>query len=234
MSTPIEVLWRQALKTFTGRGKIGYKFCQKNFEKLHALINNINADDVKVDKNILDHVENNSAPMCVIDVYENQDITIAIFLLKHGVTLPLHDHPGMNGLLKVISGTVKIDSYTMTTCLKNMKAGDEVIAQKYPSIIAQKNHPACVLNPNDHNLHEITCIEGPAAFLDILSPPYKVDVDEHGIADRPCTFFKLLSFEETSTSSDNDDSSVLVKLKVGQQPHNFYSKSLKYLGPPLS
>lgn len=101
MSSKIEILWKQSLKTFASRQSSGFKLCQKNFEKLRTLMNEITADDVKVDKNVLDYVEKQSAPMCVIDIFENQDITIAVFLLKHGVTLPMHDHPGMNGLLKV-------------------------------------------------------------------------------------------------------------------------------------
>lgn len=101
MATRIEVLWRQALKTFSGRRSASYKLCLKNFEKLRCLIDQITAEDVYVDRKILDFVRIQPAPMCVIDVFENQDITIAIFILKTGVTLPMHDHPEMHGLLKV-------------------------------------------------------------------------------------------------------------------------------------
>lgn len=102
MSTRMEILWKSALKTFTGRNSVGYKLCQKNFEKLCTLMNEITAEDVKVTPEVLRYVRLQSAPMCVIDVFENQDITIAIFILKHGETMPMHDHPGMHGLLKVI------------------------------------------------------------------------------------------------------------------------------------
>ena len=101
MSTRIEILWKTALQTFTGRNSVGYKLCQKNFEKLCTLTNEISSDDVEVNSEVLRYVQLQSAPMCVIDVFENQDITIAIFILKHGVTMPMHDHPGMHGLLKV-------------------------------------------------------------------------------------------------------------------------------------
>ena len=102
MSTRMETLWKASLKTFAGRNNVGYKLCQKNFEKLCTLINEITAEDVKVTPEVLRYVQLQSAPMCVINVFENQDITIAIFILKHGVTMPMHDHPGMHGLLKVI------------------------------------------------------------------------------------------------------------------------------------
>lgn len=99
----MEILWRQALKTFSGRRGTAYKLCQKNFEKLKNLMDNITADDLNVNDKMLNFVEHQNAPMCVMNVYENQDITIAVFFIKHGVTLPMHDHPGMHGLLKVIN-----------------------------------------------------------------------------------------------------------------------------------
>jgi len=101
MASAIEILAKQAMKTFGDRRNVGYKFCQKNFDKLWNLINRITAEDVKFDNNILDCINRQSAPMCVMDILENKDITIAIFILKHGVTMPMHDHPGMHGLLKV-------------------------------------------------------------------------------------------------------------------------------------
>lgn len=64
-------------------------------------MNKITAEDVKLDKSVLDYVSTQPAPMCVMDILENKDITIAIFILKHGVMMPMHDHPGMHGLLKV-------------------------------------------------------------------------------------------------------------------------------------
>lgn len=96
MASAIEVLGKQAMKTFSDR-----RFCQKNLDKLLNLINKITAEDVKLDKNTLDYVNKQPAPMCVMHIFENNDITIAIFILKHGVTMPMHDHPGMHGLLKV-------------------------------------------------------------------------------------------------------------------------------------
>lgn len=96
MASAIEILGKQAMKTFSD-----HRLCPKNLDKLLNLINKITAEDVKLDKNVLDYVNKQPAPMCVMDIFENSDITIAIFILKHGVTMPMHDHPGMHGLLKV-------------------------------------------------------------------------------------------------------------------------------------
>lgn len=101
MPPAIETLWRQALKTFAGRKSEDFKLCQQNFDKLKELLNQITAEDVGIDKKVLNYVRYQCAPMCVMDLFENDDITIAIFILRHGITLPMHDHPGMHGLLKV-------------------------------------------------------------------------------------------------------------------------------------
>lgn len=100
--TAIELLWKQALKTFADRSSANFQLCQKNFEKLRCLLNKLTADDVKIDNQTLKFIEIQQAPMCVIDVFENEDITIAMFILKSGVTLPMHNHPQMHGLLKVL------------------------------------------------------------------------------------------------------------------------------------
>lgn len=102
MTSKMEILWKQALKTFGGRNTVGYRLCQKNFEMLRNLMDNVTAADVRLDSDVLNFVQMQSAPMCVVDIFENQDITIAIFILKQGVTMPMHDHPGMHGLLKVV------------------------------------------------------------------------------------------------------------------------------------
>ncbi|XP_058803646.1 2-aminoethanethiol dioxygenase [Phymastichus coffea] len=221
MATKIEVLWKQALKMFSGRNNPNYNLCLKNLEKLKSLINDITAEDVHVDKNVFEYIRIQSAPMCVIDVFENEDITIAIFILKTGVTLPMHDHPEMHGLLKVINGVVKIDSYTIESPNSTIEINQRIPATRHPSMIIGTTDPACVLTPDKRNLHEITCIEGPAAFLDILSPPY--DTDEYGDGKRPCRYFKCISNEMTEQ----------VQLMIADVPSSFYSRTIKYLGKPL-
>lgn len=97
----------------------------------------------------------------------------------------------------------------------------KVSATKHPSIIMKPTDPACVLTPVMRNLHEITCIEGPAAFLDILSPPY--DADEFEVGRRPCRYFKCIGNEISEQ----------VQLILADVPSSFYSRSIKYMGKPL-
>ncbi|XP_017875150.1 2-aminoethanethiol dioxygenase-like [Ceratina calcarata] len=231
MTAAIKTLWKQALNTFEERTSSGFKLCQKKFDKLRNLMNKITAEDVNLNKQILDFIQVQHAPMWVIDIFQNQDFAISIFILKHGFTMPIHDHPGMYGFLKVISGVVQVNNYTLKANEDHtIRLNKEEMAYRHKPITLHSNSPACTLTPKEKNLHEITCIEGPAAFLDILSPPYDVDIDS-GKGPRPCRFFKTVSSSKACT--DTSDIIEEVKLVVIEGQPDFYSGSLKYTGPPL-
>lgn len=122
--------------------------------------------------------------------------------------------------MQVIAGVVKINTYTLKeNNLKYKEGKDSILAERSKIEVVNANHPPIVLQPHTNNLHEIACVEGPTAFLDILSPPYYSDEE------MSCTYFKVL---------DSDGNSDSVQLRVSDAPSNFYSISLKYQGPPIT
>lgn len=124
---------------------------------------------------------------------------------------------------------VELNSYSLKTKSDHIiKTNEEIAAIRHRQISLHSNSPACVLTPSEKNLHEISCIEGPAAFLDILSPPY--DVDEFGRGPRPCTFFKAIRSKLCAESTDVVEE---VQLSVVESSPDFYSSSLEYIGPSL-
>lgn len=128
----------------------------------------------------------------------------------------------------MISGVVELNSYSLRTKSDHVfKLNEEIAAVRHRPISLDSNSSACILTPSEKNLHEISCVEGPAAFLDILSPPY--DVDEFGKGPRPCTFFKVKSKLCTESADVVEE----IQLSVIESPPDFYSSSLKYIGPPL-
>lgn len=230
MTARIQALWKQALHTFAGQRNSNCQPCQKNFDKLWYLMNRIIAEDVGLSKQILEGVKSQSAPMCGIDIFENKDLSISIFILKHGFTMPLHDHPGMHGFLKVLSGTVRVNSFTLKRSDAHIVSpNEEIAAVRHRPIILDSSSSACILTPHKKNLHEIVCIDGPCAFLDILSPPY--DVDAFGKGPRPCTYFRIVSATLKPGSSDEIEDVQLLTLEG--LPFDFRSTSLSYTGPPL-
>lgn len=42
-----------------------------------------------------------SSPVNYMHICETEVFSIGVFLLRTGASIPLHDHPGMNGMLKV-------------------------------------------------------------------------------------------------------------------------------------
>jgi cysteamine dioxygenase len=171
----------------------------ENFEKLKALADQLTAADVKLNIDNLQAAKpvRYESPVTYISVYEDALVTVSIFIVKSGEKLPLHDHPHMYGILKVIAGTVKIQSYTAVSnnafaespssvgrlfCQTSKSRTQRAI--KMPEVLVNANDGACFLTPSERNLHEIQSVDGPAAFLDILSPPY-VEIGE-----RSCHYFK--------------------------------------------
>jgi len=165
-------------------------------DQLTAADVNLNIDNLQAAK-----PGERKPPVIYISIYEDSRVTIGIFIVKSGEKLPLHDHPHMYGILKVIAGTVKIQSYTLTSDsahIMGSSAGRRGLfsettssnrtlsAIKMPEVIVNENNGACFLTPTERNLHEIYSVGGTAAFLDILSPPY--DVGDFG--ERSCHYFK--------------------------------------------
>jgi quercetin dioxygenase-like cupin family protein len=68
--------------------------------------------------NLLDSFETSSlnlrAPTNNLEYYcisESEDYTIAVFILKKGETMPIHDHPLMTVFTKVLKGEALISTY---------------------------------------------------------------------------------------------------------------------------
>lgn len=193
MANQISAVLTQALSTFRNTSK---EVIAQNIEVLKNLLDKTMASDVDLPAKFLtDSIwqKRQKAPVTYIDIYEDDLVSMGIFILKPGMKLPLHDHPAMYGLIKVIAGRLKISSFSIQTELnKNSDKmyPDELLVEKHPDIIADPSSQTCVLEPESKNLHEIESMEEPAAFLDILSPPYETPMPQFG--PRKCTYFKII------------------------------------------
>lgn len=265
MASLIEAVKRQALLTFSS--KLSSLSFEENLSKLKLLTSRLSSADVKLDKSLLYSEEcdgdrkpgwndNRLAPVTYIEIFENSDVTIGIFVLKSGARLPLHDHRLMYGVLKVIHGTVHVLSYTPVSTLFH-KSGDaegpdfseeierkfaddlglvdpceielssntlyrqvSLFAIKEPECLVCEKDEACILYPRQGNIHEIRSVSGPAAFVDILAPPYETDIP--GVGPRPCRYFKDVSLDAESR---------IKKLLRIPSPSDYWSDSAPYEGP---
>ncbi|XP_055963931.1 2-aminoethanethiol dioxygenase [Sorex fumeus] len=177
----------------------------ENLSRLRGLLSQVRAEDLNI-------APRGAAPqprapglppVTYMHICETEGFSLGVFLLKSGASIPLHDHPGMHGLLKVLYGTVRI------SCLDALGAdaprprapppgqrfepplrARELEAVRAGVLRSRAEYTAasapCVLSPQRDNLHQIDAVGGPAAFLDILAPPYDP-------ADgRDCHYYRVL------------------------------------------
>lgn len=143
---------------------------------------------------------------------------MSIFIIDENYTMPIHDHPRMCGILKVISGKLKVHCYTRI----QTDAEDEIIVRaEEPKILDELSEASIITN--DCNFHELTALDGPAAFFDILSPPYS---DMHDSTDeaRHCSFFKKVMV-------DNSNKNAIIKLVSIPCPEHYYCDSVIFDQP---
>lgn len=134
--------------------------------------------------------------------------------------MPLHDHPKMIGLLKCVSGRLRIQSYTRTD-----SSEDEILVTSSEPKTVDHQASSSYLDENTSNYHEITAIDGPAAFFDILSPPYSSDVHDNGPdSDRHCHFY-------SKRMVDNSPEKKILKLEPIDCPSHYYCDSITFAKP---
>eukprot|EP00527_Entomoneis_sp_CCMP2396_P003839 CAMPEP_0198144030 /NCGR_PEP_ID=MMETSP1443-20131203/12369_1 /TAXON_ID=186043 /ORGANISM="Entomoneis sp., Strain CCMP2396" /LENGTH=298 /DNA_ID=CAMNT_0043807355 /DNA_START=12 /DNA_END=908 /DNA_ORIENTATION=- len=168
--------------------------------------------------------------------------SMGIFIFPPHAKIPLHDHPGMCVLSRVLYGSLQRLSLDLARDDDNSESeGDEDFpwsmlwtATKAPekrklpmgTKRAYKHHvdhlqaPSCsALYPYEGNLHEFEAGPDGAAVLDVLFPPY----DE---PDRDCTFYNIV--ETTDQTSGSSDQQPCLIVPTGQ-PEDFHCISGRYL-----
>lgn len=219
----ISSVLRQARVTFTCSSEI----FRANLDILKHLLDKTTSSDVNLHPQFMTEslwLKPDKAPVTYIGIFENELLTMGIFILSPDMKLPLHDHPGMYGLIKVLSGKIKVSSYTMTeepTDVYSNLPPIQFSAERHPDELMDAQSPTCILDPKQRNIHEIESVDGPAAFLDILSPPYCSRENPHD--SRKCTYFKVL--ERLSGKS--------YQLKEINPPNWYWNDTYMYEGPKL-
>lgn len=84
---------------------------KSNYQLLINLMSNLKANDVDFNQLEIDRTVLSRAPCAYIRLFENQFFNLSIFSIRPGSRLPLHNHPGMNGFLKVLFGKIMIKNF---------------------------------------------------------------------------------------------------------------------------
>ncbi|XP_018604882.1 2-aminoethanethiol dioxygenase-like [Scleropages formosus] len=248
MNSLIQRIARQALVTFRNPSAIGAnsKAFQENHNILTGLVTQVRASDLRITPrkaNGSPVSAPHNPPVTYMHICETDAFSMGVFLLKSGTCIPLHDHPGMNGILKVLYGKVRISCFDQVE-----KPGDVGCEGPFspPLLPFQKEalrrsmvrsageyteqSAPCVLTPHKDNLHQIEAVDGPTAFLDILAPPY--DPDDG----RDCHYYRVLQplSEPGATRPESPEQKELLWLLEIPQPSEFWCGSEPYPGPQVS
>lgn len=168
---------------------------------------------------------------------------MGVFVFPPFSKIPLHDHPGMCVLSRVLYGDLQRKSLDLEREQQNhqevkrsitsswipwnrsgkrRRDSDVPIGSKlaYRNSVDNLQAPDCtILFPFEGNLHEFVAGPHGAAVLDILLPPYD---HQH---DRDCTFFEI---SECSPADKMNSSRDQVWITPTGQPEDFHCISGSY------
>jgi len=188
------------------------------------------------------------APVIYIHITENEIFSMGLFVLRPGSRIPLHGHPDMFGVLRVMNGTMRCRSFThlprapdvgplSKLCGKGAakwQLCDFTVATPDHDTLIRTSHPSCLLTPLKSNLHEINSVgEDLVIFLDILAPPYN-----HDLGTRECLFYREVDIPTPKTLTEGsdakgEDSTPFVYLIETNQPSDYWCDHAPYLGPSV-
>ncbi|XP_029031500.1 2-aminoethanethiol (cysteamine) dioxygenase b [Betta splendens] len=238
MSSIVQRVARQALVTFRSPPRSGQEAAKsflENHSKLKSLMTEVRAADLKLVPRGADdgaaggaaaaRTCHGSPPVTYMHICETDRFSMGVFLLKNGASIPLHDHPGMHGILKVMYGKVRISCFDQ---LERPAGGAQAAAVRRSVLrstgeFTEESGP-CVLSPERDNLHQIDAVDGPTAFMDILAPPY--DPDDG----RDCHYYRVVSDAEVSNAEQEQKEVWLMEIS---QPPDFWCGGEPYLGPEV-
>jgi len=213
MSTLINRLVKQALTTF--------RCNEPNLAEIEKLMSLVTAEDVFFDWKRVPELSV-THPGAYMGVFDSDDATLGVFVIKENYTLPLHDHPSMHGFVKVILGKVKVRSFTRITS-DFLRDNDQMFPVKFTGeVILDQGSPAALLTPSERNYHSIASVDGPAAFVDLLAPPYDYVTNQ-----RRCHYY----CEKLGDDASNPDHCYLERLR---NPPDFDCLHLSYRGPTVA
>ncbi|XP_054797042.1 plant cysteine oxidase 4-like isoform X1 [Prosopis cineraria] len=178
-----------------------------------------------------------------IHIHECDSFSIGVFCLPAGKTFPLHDHPGMIVLSKLLYGSVYVKAYDwikvdnrasqrrkcnyyslhsaqIKQALRIVVDAAVGLAGRVVDGIMKAPQETSILFPTrGGNIHGFTALT-PCAILDVLSPQYSEELG------RPSTYFSDSPFP--SPSSD------YALLEAILLPADLVVRAAPYLGPPVS
>ena len=167
--------------------RISLACCLYTLRCLHIYI--LNAD-IGITEKILAGV---SDSICM-SIVSDKNFDISVFIIPAGKCLPLHDHPNMSVISKLIQGELQVRGFNM---IKYDFENKSTLAEMCITSVKSSFEKPWLLTPSQSNIHEFKAIST-CAILDVLMPPYQEP-------ERPCNYYAY------ALPSDSNE------LKVGER-----------------
>lgn len=128
-----------------------------------------------------------STDISYVHMAESEHLLMAVFVLPPGSEIPIHDHPQMYVLSKVLWGELHVQSFDpLGDSWPNLKR--ERVALKNESSITPAG-AVRTLTPTSGNVHAFKAYQWTAVF-DVAIPPYDP------LAGRPCNYYTTLTVDK--------------------------------------
>lgn len=137
------------------------------------------------------HADDDSRKITYLHIYEDRDVSMGIFCLPARSRIPLHDHPGMSVVSRVLYGDLHVSSFdweesdSTTDQLKKRKRSEKLAKRVCDSVLRAHDAPLVLKPRSGGNIHQFTALTD-SAVLDVLSPPYSTDES------RDCTYYRVV------------------------------------------
>jgi hypothetical protein len=128
-----------------------------------SAMNDVTLQELGLSKLYLEHLEES---VC-LDICTSRKFSIAVFIIPRGCRLPLHDHPNMCVLSKLIVGRLRYRSFTPIGYNTNLSTGTYQCVNEYKTF----HDPTWALTRSVGNFHELIAEEC-CVLLDSILPPY--------------------------------------------------------------
>ena len=103
---------------------------------------------------------------------KDKHIKGGILNIEQHQDVPLHDHPGATGMVRVLSGEVEVWQFDRSVAAADIKTEGQALLERVTHRVMQPGDIA-VLSPDSGNVHALRARSKACRMLDYFIPPYE-------------------------------------------------------------